>query len=86
MSDEYSDTVTFTKSHETIAITSILPVSRESVCRSELTDDTHLTVYTVSTQPVSESPTQVTSGPKAPQMTQLQRNPTPGSMHKFNRS
>ncbi len=60
MSDDYSDTVTFTKSHETIAITSILPVSRESVCRSELTDDTHLTVYTVSTQPVTESPTQVT--------------------------
>ncbi len=60
MSDKYGDTVTFTKPHETIVITSILPVSRESVCRSELTDDTHLTVYTVSTQPVTESPTQVT--------------------------
>ncbi len=64
MSDEYDDTVTFTKPHEVIAITSILPVSRESVCRSELTDDTHLAVYAVSTQPATESPTQVTSGPK----------------------
>ncbi len=34
MSDEYDDTVMFTKPHEVIAITSILPVSRESVCRS----------------------------------------------------
>ncbi len=49
MSDEYDDTVTFTKPHEIIAITSILPVSRESVCWSELTDDTHLAVYAVST-------------------------------------
>ncbi len=50
---------TFTKPHEIIAITSILPVSRESVCRSELTDDTLLAVYAVSTQPATESPTQV---------------------------
>ncbi len=48
-SDEYNDTITLTKPHEIIAITSILPVSRESVYRSELTDDTHLTVYAVST-------------------------------------
>ncbi len=60
MSDEYNDTVTFTKPHAIIAITSILPVSRVSVCRSELTDDTHLAVYAVSTQPATESPTQVT--------------------------
>ncbi len=88
MSDEYDGTVTFTKPHEVIAITAILPVSRESVCRSELTDDTPLAVYAVSTQPATESPTQVTytSGPKAPQMTSLQKNPTPGSTHKFNRS
>ena len=33
MSDECEDTVTFTKPHEVIAITSILPVSKESVCR-----------------------------------------------------
>ncbi len=62
MSDEYNDTITFSKPHEIIAITSLLPVSRESVCRSELTDDTHLAVYAVSTQPVTESPTQVTIG------------------------
>ncbi len=31
MSDEYNDTITFTKPHEIIAINSILPVSRESV-------------------------------------------------------
>ncbi len=37
MLDEYDDTITFTKPHESIAITSILPVSRESICRSELT-------------------------------------------------
>ncbi len=66
MSDEYDDTVTFTKPHEVIAITSILPVSRESVCRSELTDDTHLAVYAVSTQPATESSTQVTIGAQSP--------------------
>ncbi len=66
MSDEYDDTVTFTKPHEIIAITSILPVSRESICRSELTDDTHLAVYAVLTQPATESPTQVTIGAQSP--------------------
>ncbi len=66
MSDECNDSITFTKPHEIIAITSILPVSRESVCRSELTDDTYLAVYTVSTQPATESPTQVTNGAQSP--------------------
>ncbi len=66
MSGEYNDTITFTKPHEIIAITSILLVSRESKCRSELTDDTHLTVYAVSTQPVTESPTQMTIGAQSP--------------------
>ncbi len=65
-SDECNDTITFTKPHEIIAVTSILPVSRESVCRSELTDDTHLAVYAVSTQPATESPTQVTIGAQSP--------------------
>ncbi len=65
-SDECNDTITFTKPHEIIAITSILPVSRESVCRSELTDDTHLAVNAVSTQPVTESPTQITIGAQSP--------------------
>ncbi len=65
-SDECNDTITFTKPHEIIAITSILPVSRESVCCSEVTDDTHLAVYAVSTQPVTESPTQVTIGAQSP--------------------
>ncbi len=62
-SDECHDTITFTKPHEIIAITSILPVSRESVCRSELTDDTHLAV---STQPVTESPTRENIGAQSP--------------------
>ncbi len=66
MSDGYNDTKTFTKPHEVIAITSILPVSRESVCRSELMDDTHLTVYAVSTQPATEPPTRVISGAQSP--------------------
>ncbi len=66
MSDEYDDIVTFTKPHEIIAIASILPVSRESICRSELTDDTHLAVYAVSTQPATESPTQVTIRAQSP--------------------
>ncbi len=66
MTDEYNNTITFTKPLEIIAITFILPVSRESVCRSELTDDTHLAVYTVSTQPVTESPTQVTIVAQSP--------------------
>ncbi len=65
-SDEYNDTVTFTKPHEIIAITSILPVYRESVCRTELTDDTHLTVYAVSIQPATESPSQVTIRAQSP--------------------
>ncbi len=66
MSDKCNDIITFTKPHEIIAITSILPVSRESVCHSELSDDTHLAVYAVSTQPVTESPTQVTIGAQSP--------------------
>ncbi len=41
-------------------------MSRESVCRSELTDETHLTVYAVSTQPTTESPTQVTIRAQSP--------------------
>ncbi len=65
-SDECNDTITYTKPHEIIPITSILPVSRESICRSELTDDTHLVVYAVSTQPATESPTQVTIGAQSP--------------------
>ncbi len=60
------DTITFTKPHEIIAITSILSVSRESVCRSELTDDTHLAVYAVSTQPVTVSPTRMTIRAQSP--------------------
>ncbi len=84
MSDEYDDTVTFTKPHEVIAITSILPVSRESVCRSELTDDTPLAVYAVSTQPATESPTQVTIGAQSPSNDLTAEEPYAG--HKFNRS
>ncbi len=41
-------------------------MSRESVCRLELTDDTHLAVYAVSTKPAIESPTQVTIGAQSP--------------------
>ncbi len=41
-------------------------MSRESVCHSELTDDTHLAVYAVSTQPATESPIQVTIGAQSP--------------------
>ncbi len=85
-SDECNDTITFTKPHEIISITLILLVSRESVCCSEVTDDTHLTVYAVSTQPVTESPTQVTiEVPKPLRLTLLQKKPMPGSTHKLNR-
>ncbi len=66
MSDEFDNTVTFTKPNEIIAITSILPVPRESVCRSELIDGNHLAVYAVSTQPATESPTQVSIGAQSP--------------------
>ncbi len=73
-SDECNDTITFTKPHEIIAITLILLVSRE------VTDDTHLTVYAVSTQPVTELPTQVTiEVPKPLRLTLLQKKPMPGS-------
>ncbi len=41
-------------------------MSRESVCHLELTDDTHLAVYAVSTQPKTESPIQVTIGAQSP--------------------
>ncbi|KAL0154641.1 hypothetical protein M9458_048904, partial [Cirrhinus mrigala] len=51
IADKFDETMTFTRPHETIAITSILPASKESVCRSELTEDTHLADYAVSTQP-----------------------------------
>ncbi len=91
--DEYDDTVTLTKPHEIIAITSILPVCRESICLSELTDDTHLAVYTVSTQ----SETEYTVDHQGPKLlkklncrgTLLHRSTAPycrGPMHKFNRS
>ncbi len=76
-SDKCNYTITFTKPHEIIAITSILPVSRESICRSELTDDTHLSVYAVSNKPATESPTLVTI--KAPEMTKLM--PSPKQVH-----
>ncbi len=66
LSDDCNDTITFTKPNEIIAITSILPVSRETVCRSELTDDTHLADYAISTQPATESPTQVTIRAQSP--------------------
>ncbi len=65
-SNECNDTITFTKPHEIIAITSILPVSRESICRSEITEDIYLAVYAVSTQPATESPTQLTIGAQSP--------------------
>ncbi|KAF5901445.1 NYNRIN-like protein, partial [Clarias magur] len=48
--DEYDDAVSFTKPNEIIAITSVLPVPRESVCGSELADDKFLAIYAVSTQ------------------------------------
>ncbi len=80
-SDECNDTITFTKPHEIIAITSILPVSRESVCRSELTDDTHLAVYAVSTQPATESPTQVTIGAQSPSNDQTDALAKAGALH-----
>ncbi len=41
-------------------------VSRESICRSELTNDSHLAVYAVSTQPATESPTRVTIRAQSP--------------------
>ncbi len=85
-SDECNDTITFTKPDEIITITSILPVSRESVCRSELTDDTHLAVYADSTQPATKSPTQVTIGAQSPSNDLTAEEPDASSMHKFNRS
>ncbi len=56
-------------------------MSRESICRSELTDDTHLAVYTVSTQPVTESPTQVTIGAPSPSNGQTDALVKAGALH-----
>ncbi len=77
-SDECNDTITFTKHHEIIAITSILLVSRESICHSELTDDIHLAVYAVSTQPATESPTQATIGAQSPSNDLIAKEPYAG--------
>ncbi|KAL1264159.1 hypothetical protein QQF64_004514 [Cirrhinus molitorella] len=66
VSDEYDDTITFTRPYETIAITSILPVTKQSVCRSELTNDAHLAVYAISTQPGTALPEQVSSVTQSP--------------------
>ncbi|KAL1274379.1 hypothetical protein QQF64_027193 [Cirrhinus molitorella] len=66
VSDEYDDTITFTRPYETIAITSILPVTKQSVCRSELTNDEHLAVYAISTQPGTAIPEQVSSVTQSP--------------------
>ncbi len=84
MSEESNNTITFTKPNEIITITSILPVSRESVSRSELTDETHLAVYAVSTQPATESHTQVTIRAQSPSNYLTAEEPY--TMHKFNRS
>ncbi len=80
-SDECNDTITCTKPQEIIAITSILPVSRESVYCSELMDDTHLAVYAVSNQPATESPTQVTIGAQSPSNDQIDALAKAGTLH-----
>ncbi|KAL1268841.1 hypothetical protein QQF64_034204 [Cirrhinus molitorella] len=78
MSDKCDDNVTCTKPHESITITSILPVSKESVCRSELTDDTHLAVYAVSTQTATETSAQVTIKAQSPPTDVITEEPYPG--------
>ncbi|KAL1246759.1 hypothetical protein QQF64_034307 [Cirrhinus molitorella] len=66
VSDEYDDTITFTRPYETIAITSILPVTKQNACRSELTNDAHLAVYAISTQSATALPEQMSSVTQSP--------------------
>ncbi len=56
MSDGYNDTITFTNLMKSLPSPQSCQCPEESVCRSELMDDTHLTVYAVSTQPATEPP------------------------------
>ncbi|KAL1277259.1 hypothetical protein QQF64_023932 [Cirrhinus molitorella] len=66
VSDEYDDTITFTRPYKTIAIMSILPATKQSVCRSELTNNAHLAVYAISTQPGTALPERVSSVTQSP--------------------
>ncbi|XDV44794.1 hypothetical protein PO909_013033, partial [Leuciscus waleckii] len=53
----HTDNTLFTAPFQFIAITSVMSVAKHHVCRTELTEDQHLTVYTVSHQPVETNPT-----------------------------
>ncbi|XDV29270.1 hypothetical protein PO909_032407 [Leuciscus waleckii] len=53
--EDHTDNTLLTAPFQLIAITSVMPVAKHHVCRTELTDDQHLAVYTVSHQPVSET-------------------------------
>ncbi|XP_042586362.1 uncharacterized protein LOC122138348 [Cyprinus carpio] len=50
-----TDKTLFTAPFKFIAITSVMSVTKDQVCRTELTEDQHLAVYTVSHQSVSET-------------------------------
>uniref|UniRef100_A0A8C2DC19 Peptidase A2 domain-containing protein n=1 Tax=Cyprinus carpio TaxID=7962 RepID=A0A8C2DC19_CYPCA len=49
------DNTLFTAPFKFIAITSVMSVTKDQVCRTELTEDQHLAVYTVSHQSVGET-------------------------------
>ncbi|XDV31948.1 hypothetical protein PO909_002865 [Leuciscus waleckii] len=51
----HTDNTLFTAPFQFIAITSVMSVAKQHVCRTELIEDQHLAVYTVSHQPVSET-------------------------------
>ena len=50
-----TDNTLFTAPFKFIAITSVMSVTKDQVCRTELTEDQHLAVYTVSHQSVGET-------------------------------
>ncbi|XP_052433544.1 uncharacterized protein LOC127974375 [Carassius gibelio] len=50
-----TDNTLFTAPFKLIAITSVMSVCKDQVCRTELTEDQHLTIYTISHQNVGEA-------------------------------
>lgn len=61
--EDSADNTVYSAPFKTIAITSIMPVPTEQVCRTELTGDQQLAVYTVFAQPAND--TQESTAPPA---------------------
>ncbi|KAG1941678.1 retrotransposable element [Pimephales promelas] len=78
MPDGYTGDTLRTAPFKIISIASVMPMDKDQVCRTELTEDRHLAVYTVSKQPACE--TDETSAPTLVNSTgdSLTEEPYPG--------